>query len=79
MKGKKPTTFAPAASTVIKARTIRKSQSKRAGLILPVSRIHRRLKQLPQAPKRISKGASVYLTSVIEYLIGKYYLFRIQV
>ena len=52
---------------------VRKSQSSRAGLIFPVSRMYRKLKKLPQAPKRVGKGASVYITSVIEYLIGKFY------
>ena len=46
------------------------SQSKRAGLIFPVARIHRKLKQLPQHVKRVSKGASVYMAAVLEYLMG---------
>lgn len=50
----------------------RKSQSSRAGLIFPVNRMYRKLKKSPQAPKRVGKGASVYITSVIEYLIGKF-------
>lgn len=49
----------------------RQSQSSRAGLIFPVARIARKLKLLPQATKRVSKPAGVYLTGVVEYLMGK--------
>ncbi len=45
------------------------SKSTRAGVLFPVSRLHRFLKRLN--PKtRISVGASVYAAAVIEYLAG---------
>jgi hypothetical protein len=49
---------------------MRTTQTKKAGLILPVARFHRKLKNLPRAGKRVSKLASVYSTAVIEYLLG---------
>ena len=49
----------------------RRSLSSKAGLIFPAARIHRKLKSLPQQVKRVSKGAAVYLTGVVEYLMGK--------
>jgi histone H3/H4 len=52
-------------------RKIRHSASSRAGLIFPVARVTRKLKNIPQKVARVSKGAGVYLTSVIEYLLGK--------
>lgn len=48
----------------------RRSQSSRAGLSFPVARFVRKMKQLPQASKRVSKPAGVYLTAVVEYLMG---------
>lgn len=48
----------------------RKSRSTRAGIIFPVARIHRLLKQAPSATTRVTQGASVYLASVVEYLVG---------
>ncbi len=51
-------------------RTLRQSASSRAGLIFPVARVTRKLKSIPQKVNRVSKGAGVYLTSVIEYLLG---------
>jgi len=50
----------------------RLSQSKKAGLILPVSRLQKKLKNLPRSGKRVSKLAGVYTTAVIEYLLGIY-------
>ncbi|CAF4973261.1 unnamed protein product, partial [Rotaria socialis] len=47
------------------------SRSARAGIIFPVARIHRHLKACPTAPKRITQGASVYLASVLEYLVAE--------
>ncbi|CAM4925194.1 unnamed protein product [Rotaria socialis] len=49
----------------------RLSRSARAGIIFPVARIHRHLKACPTAPKRITQGASVYLASVLEYLVAE--------
>ena len=53
-----------------KARVTRSSLSKKAGIIFPAARIHRKLKSLPQQVNRVSKGAAVYLSGVMEYLIG---------
>lgn len=53
------------------SKTKRVSRSTRAGIIFPVTRLHRQLKSCPSAPKRITLGASVYLSSVLEYLTGK--------
>ena len=50
----------------------RKSQSAKAGLIFPVSRINRKLKKLPMSVKRVTRTSSVYATAVIEYLTGMY-------
>jgi len=50
----------------------RKSRSTRAGIIFPVARMHRLLKSAPTATTRVTQGASVYLASVIEYLVGMY-------
>jgi hypothetical protein len=47
------------------------SLSKRSGLVFPVRRFKNKLKKIPQSMKRISIGAGVYLTSVLEYLVGK--------
>lgn len=55
-----------------KARAKRHSRSTRAGIIFPVARIHRFLKSSPTTTTRITQGASVYLASVIEYLVGMY-------
>ncbi|XP_077386722.1 histone H2A-like [Festucalex cinctus] len=43
------------------------SRSERAGVIFPVSRIHRFLKKGNYA-KRLGNGAAVYLAGVLEYL-----------
>ena len=48
----------------------RRTQSQRAGLIFPVARFKNKIKLLPQAAKRVTKGAGAYLTAVIEYLCG---------
>ncbi|CAF0732393.1 unnamed protein product [Adineta ricciae] len=45
--------------------------SRRSGLIFPVSRIHRAIKSLPNVPNRVSKGASIYLTAIVEYLTAE--------
>jgi histone H2A len=50
----------------------RTSQSSRAGIIFPVSRIHRYLKSAPSTTARVTKGASVYLAAITEYLVGRY-------
>ena len=49
----------------------RSSQSSRAGIIFPVSRVHRYLKAAPLATTRVTKGASVYFSAVAEYLVGR--------
>ena len=46
------------------------SQSSRAGIVFPVSRVLKRLRELPQSTKRVSKGAAVYMSAVLEYLTG---------
>ena len=48
----------------------RMSRTTRAALILPVSRVHRHLKQGRYAG-RISAGAPVFLTAVLEYLAAE--------
>lgn len=50
--------------------SIRKSRSGRSGLILPVSRIHRYLRQGKLA-NRIGSVASIYLAAVLEYLVAE--------
>lgn len=47
-----------------------KSRSHRAGLQLPVGRIHRILKNGNYAP-RVGAGAAVYMTAVLEYLAAE--------
>ena len=47
-----------------------KSRSTRAGLIFPVGRIHRYMKQVRVA-SRIGAGAPVYLAAVMEYLAAE--------
>ncbi|KAM3725294.1 Histone H2A-IV [Dirofilaria immitis] len=47
-----------------------KSRSDRAGLILPVGRFHRKLREGYYAD-RIAVNASVYLTAVLEYLVAE--------
>lgn len=48
----------------------RLSKSNKAGLVMPVSRVHRYLK-LGRYGRRISVGASVYMAAVIEYLVAE--------
>jgi histone H2A len=48
----------------------RKTKSKKAGIIFPVGRMHRQLKE-GRFAKRISEGASVYMASVLEYLCAE--------
>jgi len=48
----------------------RSTKSAKAGLVMPVSRIHRYLKRGRYSPKT-SVGASVYLAAVIEYLVAE--------
>ncbi len=55
---------------VANKRKQRTSQSSKAGLLFPVSRIHRNLKKSPGSVKRISKVSAVYATAVLEYLTG---------
>ena len=57
-------------SSTSAAKKERHSRSTRAGILFPVGRMHRLLKGIPTAPARVTKGASVYLASVIEYLVG---------
>jgi histone H2A len=53
---------------IAKKRTTKKmSRSTRAGLLLPVARIHRQLKNARIA-KHIGSGAPVYMAAVLEYL-----------
>ncbi|PAA57429.1 hypothetical protein BOX15_Mlig005952g1 [Macrostomum lignano] len=47
-----------------------KSKSSRAGLVMPVARVHRYLK-LGRYGKKVSVGASVYLAAVMEYLVAE--------
>lgn len=61
--------MAPSTSSGKKERI---SRSARAGIIFPVARIHRLLKAIPTAPSRVTKAASTYLASVLEYLVGKF-------
>lgn len=51
-------------------RTKAKSRSTRAGLQLPVGRIHRILKHGNYAP-RVGAGAAVYMTAALEYLAAE--------
>lgn len=55
---------------MVSIRGSRKSQSNRAGLIFPVSRINRNLRLMPLRTKRITKASAVYATAVLEYLTG---------
>ena len=53
-----------------KPKAKRVSKTKRAGLVFPVSRIHRLLKKNLYA-KRIGSGAAVYLCAALEYLTAE--------
>lgn len=46
------------------------SRSKRAGLVFPVGRIHRRLRD-SRVTQRVGAGAPVYLAAVVEYLVAE--------
>jgi histone H2A len=60
------------APTTTAGKKQRLSRSARAGIIFPVARMHRLLKALPTAPSRVTKAASTYLASVLEYLVGMF-------
>ncbi|CAF0917521.1 unnamed protein product [Didymodactylos carnosus] len=49
----------------------RLSKSTRAGIIFPVTRMHRQLKSAQVAARRVTKGAAVYLAAVTEYLVAE--------
>ena len=53
-----------------KARAKAKSRSSRAGLQVPVGRVHRLLRKGNYA-QRVGAGASVYLAAVLEYLTAE--------
>ena len=55
-----------------KSKKTRLSRSTRAGIVFPVSRIHNQLKSAPTAVKRVTQCASVYVASVVEYLVGMF-------
>ncbi|VVC39023.1 Histone-fold,Histone H2A/H2B/H3,Histone H2A conserved site,Histone H2A,Histone H2A, C-terminal domain [Cinara cedri] len=50
--------------------SVAKSKSSRAGLLFPVARVHRILKKGGYA-KCVGTGASVYMASVMEYLVAE--------
>lgn len=50
--------------------TPRKTSSAKAGLVFPVGKIHKKLKKGFYA-ERISCGASVYLSAILEYLTAE--------
>jgi hypothetical protein len=52
---------------------IRRTLSNKSGLIFPVRRFKNKLRKIPLSLKRVTIGASVYLTSVLEYLVGNVY------
>lgn len=54
----------------VRVRAKAKTRSARAGLKLPVGRIHRILKNGNYAP-RTGEGAAVYMTAVLEYLAAE--------
>ncbi|CAF4953905.1 unnamed protein product [Rotaria sp. Silwood1] len=53
------------------SKKVRVSRSTRAGIIFPVSRMHRYLKAAPTTTPRVTKGAAVYLAAVAEYLVAE--------
>jgi hypothetical protein len=55
----------------------RTSQAAKAGILFSVARTHRKLKAMP-GKSRVSKLGSVYMTAVIEYLIGEPKFFSYQ-
>ena len=58
------------ARSINRPKSSRQTQSSRAGLLFPVSRFVRKMKLMPQSTQRFSKTAGVYMTAVIEYLMG---------
>lgn len=54
-------------STCSTEKRCRATRSRKAGLVFPVGRIHRHLKRATQAA-RVTAGAAVYLTAVLEYM-----------
>ncbi|CAF0753008.1 unnamed protein product [Didymodactylos carnosus] len=52
-------------------KTKRISKSARAGIIFPVTRMHRQLKSSEHVVRRVTKGAAVYLAAVVEYLVAE--------
>lgn len=50
-----------------------RTRSSRAGLLFPVGRVHRHLRQGRYAPRqgRVSSGAPVYFAAVLEYLTAE--------
>ena len=54
----------------LKAKVGRKTKSQRAGLQFPVIRVHRNLRRGKYA-NLVKIGASVYMTSVLEYLCAE--------
>ena len=56
--------------TAFKKHGKKTTKSQKAGLVLPVARVARRLKNLRVAP-RIGGGAPVYLTAVLEYCVAE--------
>lgn len=53
-----------------KAKDGKGSRSKRAGLIFPVGRIERHLRQM-RIVQRVSQGSAIYLAGVLEYLCAE--------
>ena len=56
---------------------IRRTLSNKSGLLLPVRRFKNKIRNMYNI-KRVTIGAGVYLTSVLEYLVGNVLLFNSQ-
>lgn len=54
----------------VRANRTRTSRSSRAGLVFPVSRVHRKLRDGRYA-KRVAAAAPVYLAAVLEYMAAE--------
>jgi hypothetical protein len=54
----------------VASKTARVSRSIRAGIIFPVTRMHRYLKAAQTCTTRVTKSAGIYLAAVAEYLVG---------